>query len=88
MIWHGDTTIASTWMNSASTSVATAVARVFDLNMASMWQAPIAPDGKPPMITITFTEPIVFEKLIIVKGEGDKAGFQVRTLNTWLIRVR
>ena len=56
--------------------------------MSSKWRGPIAPDGKPPMITITFTEPIVFEKLIIVKGEGDKASFQVCSLGTWLIRVR
>ena len=61
---------------------------VFDLNMSSKWRAPIAPDGKPPMVTITFEEPIVFEKLIIVKGEGDKASFQVFSLSTWLIRVR
>ena len=65
LVWHGDPTIASVNENSGDEQ------NMFDKSILSFWSG----DGNEPTVTVTFVDPIVFHKLVIVKkNEENKAG--------------
>ena len=45
--------------------------KMVDDDLSSTWYAPILPDGRSPAINVIFEQPIVFEKLVIVKSEEE-----------------
>ena len=56
---------------------------MFDKSVLTSWSGP----GNEATVTVTFVDPIVFHKLVIVKKNGvDKAGlnFFTRTINQLL----
>ena len=65
LVWHGDTKIAIANTNNANEQ------NMFDISVLTSWSG----STNVPTVTVTFVNPIVFHKLVIVKTiGGNKAG--------------
>ena len=59
--------MANFWLNNGNPRKS----KMVDDDMSSKWDVPILPDGRSPVINVIFEQPIVFEKLVIVKSEEE-----------------